>query len=159
MEALGKEERRAVAAKHLGGGKILLRDALRGVVERLNERNAAAEIQKVAWQLGKHEQLLRKYGTTYQSKIRNLERAPTVYSNEMLAGNVLPEIYVALTGNRPTVYVKGVAAHFVLTVMHELRIEYTAEGVVKAMQRYKVAEQYRARFGAKKALRTTRTNK
>jgi hypothetical protein len=142
LEALGTEERRAVAARHPAGGIILLRGALRGVVERLNERKEAAEIETKVRKLCGHRPLLRKHGIDIDT-IRH--RAPTVYSDEMLAGNVIPEgIYRALTGKLPNVAVNGDAVHFVVAVMHELGIEYSAEGVVKAMQRYKLAERNRA---------------
>ena len=72
LDALGKQETRALAATRF----IMLCGELRGVVERLNERNAAAEIQSVALQLGKHRQLLRKYGTIYRSEIHNLRESP-----------------------------------------------------------------------------------
>ena len=68
-------------------------------------------------------------------------------------GNVLPEIYVVLTGKRPTVYDGSAAVSFVVTVMHALGIKkYGAAGVVKAMKRYGASERYSMLPRAKKGV-------
>lgn len=137
LKTLGREERLALVDKFRDGGIAALRDELVFVLDRLKERSAAVEIEKAFRQLGKHRQLLLRHGI-------DLRKRPTVYSDEMIAGNVIPEsIYPALTGKRPTISVNGVAVHFVLAVTHELGVEYTAAGVVKAMQRYGVANRNR----------------
>jgi hypothetical protein len=137
LRALGREDRLALRAKYSDGGIAALRGELVFLLGRLNERSAAFEIEKSFRQLGRHRRLLLRHGI-------DLRKRPTVYSDEMIAGNVIPEsIYPALTGKRPTISINGVAVHFVLVVMHELKIEYTAAGAVKAMQRYEVANRNR----------------
>jgi hypothetical protein len=146
--------------ERLKGAAVTLREHLRLVVERLNERHAAQKIERLVRQLGAHTRLLHKHGIHLQTKPNVMLQGvpiPTVYTDEMLAGNVLPEIYVVLTGKRPTVYESSPAVNFVTTVMCALGIKYGAAGVVKAMKHYRASQLYSKLPRAKKILRTKRT--
>jgi hypothetical protein len=141
-----------------------LHNDLARVVEQLNIREEVRKFDNAVRRLGYAN---RTPAWLLRAAI-NLQHRPTVFTDEMLAGNFLPEaVYPMLTGRRPSVYQDGEAVKFVLAVFEELGIKYTAEGVVKAMQRYKVAERSRALrreedarvSAANKTLRTIHTKK